>query len=274
MRKPQRRKPTTSHQIDVMMPLRKLPVLALFLTLGICVPIACGTADAAEVRNVVILHDAFADGSGWRDVAAILGRHGLNVTVVQEPITSLADDVAATRRVLDQQRGPVILVGHSYGGMVITEAGRHDAVAGLVYVAVLEPDRGESLIGLAKASPPAGHGIRETADGQFLYLDPAAFHTDFAADLPTRQSDFMARAQVYAAKVAFAAPVGEPAWRGKPSWAVVATQDRSINPDLERSEARRAASRVSEIIASHAVYVSQPERVAAVIEIAARSAQP
>ena len=242
------------------------------LALAVAAGATATTARAAPVRNVVIVHGALADGSGWRPVAEILGARGLNVTVVQQPITSLAEDVAATRRVLDLQQGPTILVGHSYGGMVITEAGHHEAVAGLVYVAAFQPDRGESLAGLASATPPAGQGIRETKDGQYLYLDPAAFHADFAADLPRAEADFLGRSQVFAAKAAFTAAAGDPAWRGKRSWAVVATEDRSINPELERRMAGRAGSTVTEIAASHAVFASQPEKVAAVIEAAAREA--
>ncbi|MBP0495137.1 alpha/beta fold hydrolase [Pararoseomonas indoligenes] len=256
-----------------MMNRRHVTALALAIAAG-AVATAAGpsAAEAAEVRNVVIVHGALADGSGWRRVAEILLARGLNVTVVQQPITSLADDVATTRRVLDLQQGPTLLVGHSYGGMVITEAGHHAAVVGLVYGAAFQPDRGESLAGLAGATPPAGQGIRETGDGQYLYLDPAAFHADFAADLPREETAFLARSQVFAAKAAFTATAGEPAWRGKRSWAVVATEDRSINPELERRMARRAGSAVTEIAASHAVFASQPERVAAVIEDAAREA--
>jgi pimeloyl-ACP methyl ester carboxylesterase len=227
-------------------------------------------AQAAEVKNIVIVHGALADGSSWRKTTDILEDRGFNVIIVQEPITSLADDIAATNRVLDLQDGPALLVGHSYGGMVITEAGHNPNVAGLVYVAAFEPDKGESLIGLA-SSKPAGGGmnIRETKDGQYLYLDPAAFANDFAADLPKDEAAFLARSQVFASKQAFSTKSGDPAWKTKKSWAVVATEDRSINPDLEREMAKRAGSLVTEIKASHAVFASQPEKVADVIETAA-----
>jgi pimeloyl-ACP methyl ester carboxylesterase len=252
-----------------MMRRRHLAFLALALTAGATVT----TARAAIVRNVVIVHGALADGSGWRRVAGLLGARGLNVTVVQQPMTSLAEDVAATRRVLDLQQGPTILVGHSYGGMVVTEAGHHPSVVGLVYVAAFQPEKGESVVSLVSGTPPAGQGIRETKDGQYLYLDPAAFYTDFAADLPRAETEFLARSQVFAAKAAFTAAAGEPAWRGKRSRAVVAIGDRSINPELERRMARRAGSTVTEIDGSHAVFASQPEKVAAVIEAAARESE-
>lgn len=227
---------------------------------------------AAEIKNIVIVHGALADGSGWRKATEILEKHGFKVSIVQEPITSLADDVAATNRVLDLQSGPSLLVGHSYGGMVITEAGNRPDVAGLVYVAAFQPDKGESLIGLASSKPAGSMNIRETKDGQYLYLDPATFAADFAADLPKDEADFMAKSQVFASKAAFTAKISDPAWRAKKSWSIVATQDRSINPELERDMAKRAGSDVTEIKSSHAVFASQPEKVAAIIEKAARDA--
>lgn len=231
---------------------------------------AAFAAHAAEVKNIVVVHGALADGSGWKKATEILEKRGFNVTVVQQPITSLADDVAATNRVLSMQDGPTLLVGHSYGGIVITEAGNNEKVAGLVYVAAFQPDKGESLLSLATSKPSSGMNIRETPDGQYLYLDPAAFANDFAADLPKDETAFMARSQVFAAKQTFSAKVGDPAWKAKKSWSIVATQDRSINPDLERDMAKRAGSQVTEIAASHAVFASQPEKVADVIEAAAR----
>jgi pimeloyl-ACP methyl ester carboxylesterase len=228
-------------------------------------------AQAAEVKNIVIVHGALADGSGWRKATEILVDRGFNVTIVQEPITSLADDVAATNRVLDLQDGPSLLVGHSYGGMVITEAGNNPHVAGLVYVAAFQPEKGESLFDLASSKPAGGMNIRETKDGKYLYLDPAAFADDTAGDLPKNDADFLARSQVFAAKQAFAAKIGEPAWKTRKSWTVVATHDRSINPDLERDMARRSGSNVTEIAASHAIFASQPEKVADVIEKAAKA---
>ncbi|MBX4867714.1 alpha/beta hydrolase [Rhizobium bangladeshense] len=229
-------------------------------------------AEAAAVKNIVIVHGALADGSGWRKATEILEKRGFNVIIVQEPLTSLDDDVAATKRVLDLQTGPVLLVGHSYGGMVITEAGNDPAVAGLVYVAAFQPDKGESLLNLASSKPASSMDIKETKDGKYLYLDPGAFAAAFAADLPKAEADFLARSQVFASKQAFSAKIGEPAWRTKPSWSIIATEDRSINPELERDMAKRAGSEVAEIRASHAVFASQPEKVADVIEKAATKA--
>ncbi len=243
------------------------------LALAFATSVVAYAAEAAEVKNIVIVHGALADGSGWRKATDILENRGFNVTIVQEPITSLADDVAATNRVLDLQDGPTLLVGHSYGGMVITEAGRNAHVAGLVYVAAFQPDKGESLLSLASSKPAGGMNIRETKDGQYLYLDPAAFANDFAADLPKSEAAFLAKSQVFAAKQAFAAKIGDdPAWKSKKSWSVVAIDDRSINPELERDMAKRAGSTVTEIKASHAVFASQPDKVAAVIEAAAHAA--
>ncbi|WP_210529512.1 alpha/beta fold hydrolase [Rubellimicrobium arenae] len=225
-------------------------------------------ARAEPIRNVVIAHGALADGSGWRKVHDLLTAKGFAVTVVQPPMTSLEDDVKATRRILDMQDGPSILVGHSYGGMIVTEAGRADNVAGIVYVAAFQPDAGETLLDLAGRMPAATTGITATPDG-FLYLDPTVFAADFAGDLPREEAEFMARSQVFPAAAAFGTPVGEPAWRSKPSWALIATEDRAINPDLMRTMAERAGSTVVEVAASHAVFASQPEAVAHLIEEAA-----
>lgn len=247
---------------------RIIPTLAL----AFATSVVAFAAQAADIKNIVIVHGAFADGSGWRQASDILERRGFNVTVVQEPLTSLAADVEATNRVLDLQDGPTLLVGHSYGGMVISEAGHHKKVEGLVYVAAFQPDKGENLATLAGSKPPAAMSIKETTDGKYLYLDPTAFAADFAADLPKAEAAFAAKSQVFAAKEVFTAKSGDPAWRTKKSWAVVATEDRAINPDLERSMAKRAGSQVSEIKASHAVFASQAEKVAKIIETAAKDA--
>jgi len=240
--------------------------------LALATSVIAFAAHAADVKNIVIVHGALADGSGWRKATEVLEKRGFNVTIVQEPITSLSDDIAMTNRVLDLQDGPTLLVGHSYGGMVITEAGHNQNVAGLVYVAAFQPDKGENLLSLASSMPAGGMNTRETKDGQYLYLDPAAFANDFAADLPKDEAAFLAKSQVFASKEAFSAKVGDPAWKTKRSWSIVATEDRSINPDLERQMAKRAGSDVTEIKASHAVFASQPEKVALVIEKAAREA--
>jgi pimeloyl-ACP methyl ester carboxylesterase len=231
---------------------------------------AIAPARAEPVKNIVLVHGAFADGSGWRDVASILVKDGYTVSVVQEPLTSLADDVAATKRVLEMQQGPTLLVGHSYGGVVITEAGNAPNVVGLVYIAAFIPDNGESAVSLLSSAPTANNDMRATKD-DFLYLDPAAFPTDFAADLAPAQANFMAHSQQMLAKAAGGAPVTAAAWHQKKSWALIVTRDHNINPDLERSMAKRAGSETIEIPASHAAYVSKPEDVARLIERAAKA---
>jgi pimeloyl-ACP methyl ester carboxylesterase len=228
--------------------------------------------DTPRVRNIVLVHGAWADGSGWKGVYDILVKDGYNVTLVQEPETSFKDDVAATKRVLAQQDGQCILVAHSYGGAVITEAGTDPSVAGLVYIAAHMPDAGENEADDGKRFPSdlsKSTAIKKTADG-FTYLDPAQFHEYFAADLSAEQAAFMARSQVLNAADNFKAVITTPAWRSKPSWMLVATKDRTINPDLERWYATRANSHSVEVKgASHAVYVSQPKAVADLIEQAA-----
>jgi pimeloyl-ACP methyl ester carboxylesterase len=228
-------------------------------------------AHAAPVKNIVLVHGFFADGSGWQGVADILTRDGFNVVVVQQPETSLADDVQATTRAIDAVQGSSILVGHSYGGMVITAAGNHAGVAGLVYVAAFQPDEGESLLDLVRKMPPASDAIKATSD-KHLYFDPALFHADFAADLPAATAKFMAISQVMPAVQAASAPVARSAWKSKPSWAIVSTEDRTVNPELERFMARRAGSKIVEIKGSHVAFIARPEEVARVIEQAASAA--
>lgn len=234
---------------------------------------ATGSASQAQtvpapVRNIVLVHGAFADGSGWKAVSDILARDGYHVSIVQQPETSLEEDVAATNRVIDRQDGPVVLVGHSYGGVIITEAGNNPHVKVLVYVAAFQPDAGESLGSLGASLPPASTAVAPTPDG-FLFIAPTAYHADFAADLPAAQAEWMARSQVPLSIRAASTPVTTPAWRGKPSYAVVATQDRSVNPELQRRMYRRSGAKTTEIPGSHAIYISQPAEVAAVIEKAA-----
>jgi pimeloyl-ACP methyl ester carboxylesterase len=240
--------------------------LATLLLLG-------GAATAAPVKNIVLVHGAWVDGSGWKAVYEILTRDGYHVSVVQEPLTSLEDDVAATRRILDRQSGPCILVAHSYGGTVITEAGNNPHVAGLVYIAAHEPDTGETEASNGKRFPSATSktkAMEKTSDG-FTFLNPADFPEDFAADLPREQADFEAHSQMLTAAQVFTTPVTAPAWKVKPSWALVATADKIINPDLERMYAARAHSHKVEVEgASHSVYQSHPKEVAALIEEAAR----
>lgn len=238
------------------------------LALAFASSVIAFAAHAADVKNIVIVRGAFTDGSGWRKATEILERRGFHVTIVQQPITSLADDVAATKRILDLQDGPSLLVGHSYGGMVITEAGNRPDVAGLVYVAAFQPNKGESLFDLASSKPPAGKKIKETMDGKYLYLDPHAFADDFAADLPEAEANFMARSQVFASKEAFAAKVGDPAWKTKMSWSIIATEDRSIRTSSGKWRSV-PASTVTEIKSSHAVFASHPQEVADIIANAA-----
>jgi pimeloyl-ACP methyl ester carboxylesterase len=220
------------------------------------------------------VHGAWADGSGWKDVYEILVKDGYNVSVVQEPETSFKDDVAATKRVLALQDGPSILVAHSYGGSVITEAGTGPSVVGLVYVAAHMPDGGENEGDDGKRFPSdlaKSGAIKKTPDG-FTYIDPAQFHELFAADLPADRAAFMARSQVLNFADNFSATITTAAWRTKPSWMIVSGSDRTINPDLERWYAKRAGSHTVEVAgASHCVYVSHPKQVADVIESAARA---
>ncbi len=227
-------------------------------------------AHAAQIKNVVIVHGALADGSGWRKVYDLLTAKGYKVTIVQPPMTSLQDDVDATKRILNLQDGPSILVGHSYGGMVITEAGTADNVAGLVYIAAFQPDAGETLLSLAGTKPAATTGILATSD-EFLYLDPKVYAADFAADLPKADAEFMAHSQVFPAKASFDTKIKQPAWKGKKSWALIAAEDRAIHPDLLRTMAKRAGSKPVEVKASHAVFMSQPKAVADLIEEAAKT---
>ena len=251
---------------------QSLSILLLLLT--------CGALSAEDgqhpIRNIVLVHGAWADGSGWKGVHDILVKDGYNVSIVQEPETSFKEDVVAAKRVLAQQDGPCILVGHSYGGAVITEAGTGPSVAGLVYVAAHMPDAGENEADVGKRFPSdlsKSNAIKKTADG-FTYLDPTQFHEYFAADLSAEQAAFMARSQVLNKADNFKAVITTAAWRSKPSWMLVATKDRTINPDLERWYATRANSRRIEVSgASHSVYVSRPKEVAALIEEAASHAQ-
>ena len=225
---------------------------------------------ASGIKNVVLVHGAFADGSGWEAVANILMKDEYTVSVVQHPETSFAEDVRFTKAEIDRQSGPVILVGHSYGGAVITEAGNDPKVAALVYISAFAPDAGESAASLEQAVPPAGKGIKETADG-YLYIDPAFFAADFCADIPPAKAEFMAKSQVLFSKDSFTSPVSSPAWKSKPSWYLVATQDRAINPENERKMAKRANAKAIEVSSSHAAYISHPKESARLIEEAATS---
>jgi pimeloyl-ACP methyl ester carboxylesterase len=219
---------------------------------------------------IVLVHGALIDGSSWRGVYDVLTRDGYRVSIVQQPLTGFDEDVAATKRVIDQQDGPVILVGHSYGGSIITVAGSDPKVKALVYVAALQPDVGETSAEVAPPMPPASNDFKPTKDG-FVFLDPAKFAIDFGADLPKAQAEFMASSQVPVSGAAFNAKLTVAAWRDKPSYAIIATQDRALNPELARWMAKRAGSKVTMVQASHAVHISHPRAVARVIEIAARA---
>ena len=226
-----------------------------------------------DVRNVVLVHGGFVDGSGWRGVYDLLTADGFNVSVVQNQTLSLDSDVETTTNVLDQQDGPAILVGHSYGGAVITEAGRHDRVAGLVYITAFAPDKGESVSTLI-ADPPPGAPvppILPPTDG-FLFLDPEKFAESFAADLPAADAAFMADSQVPWGVEALNGTVSDPAWRSKPNWYLIATDDRMIPPPAQRAMSERAGATVAEQAGSHSIYVSQPRATAELIKQAARRA--
>ena len=222
------------------------------------------------IKNVVLVHGAFADGSGWEAVFNILKKDGYTVAVVQHPETSYAEDVKFAKAVIDRQSGPVILVGHSYGGAVITEAGNHPRVAALVYIAAFALDSGESCATIEQGLPPATKGIKATDDGYF-YIDPAVFHADFAADLPEAKTTFMAESQVLISADSFTHKVATPAWKTKPTWYMVATEDRSINPDQERMMAKRMNAKTIEVNSSHVAYMSHPKETAKLIEEAATS---
>jgi pimeloyl-ACP methyl ester carboxylesterase len=222
------------------------------------------------VPNVVLVHGGFVDGSGWQGVYDLLKADGFNVSVVQNQTISLAGDVATTHAALDQLDGPAILVGHSYGGAVISEAGRHERVAGLVYIAAFAPDAGESVNTLI-ADPPPGAPvppILPPVDG-FLFLDREKFAAAFAADLPAGQAAFMADSQVPWNVDALGGVVSEPAWRSKPSWYLLATDDHMIPPPAQRAMSERAGATVVEAPGSHAIYVSRPDAVADLIKVAA-----
>lgn len=223
------------------------------------------------MKNVVLVHGGFVDGAGWESVYKTLKRDGYNVSIVQNPTISLEDDVAATKRVLATQDGPAILVGHSYGGAVITEAGNDPKVAALVYISAFAPDKGESVESLIK-DPPAGAPVPPILPPQdgYLSLDKTKFSAAFAADVDEEKAAFMADSQVPWGVDALSGTISEPAWRKKPTWYLVATEDKMIPPAAQRSMSKRAGATVTEVKASHAIYVSQPDAVVELIEQAAK----
>jgi pimeloyl-ACP methyl ester carboxylesterase len=225
-----------------------------------------------QVKNVVLVHGAFADGSGWEAVANILKRDGYTVSVAQPPETSYADDQKCTKAAIDAMEGPVVLVGHSYGGSIITEAGNHPKVVALVYIAAFALDEGESCASIEQAVPPASTAIKMDGNGNWL-IDQEQFAADFAADIPPEKAWFMAISQVPISTDSFTHKVVKPAWKSKPSWYMVSAADRSINPEQERMMARRAGARTVEVNASHVAYISHPQETAELIEEAAASGE-
>ncbi|QEM13917.1 alpha/beta hydrolase [Mucilaginibacter rubeus] len=243
-------------------------VLALATVLGFK-----SSVQAQAVKNVVLVHGAFADGSGYKALFNELTKKGYNVTVVQNPLSSLEDDVKAVTVALDKQDGPAILVGHSWGGAVITEAGNHPKVAALVYIAAFQPDKGESALQWLQTAPPAPeNGVLAPDDKGIVYYDKAKFHAGFCADISKEEADFMYASQGAFYAKGFVTPITNPAWRNKPAYGIVATEDKSINPDIERAMYKRSNTIITEIKGSHVVFMSQPKAVAAVIIKAAENA--
>jgi len=245
-------------------------MLAATLTIGALHSTRAESASKSGIKNVVLVHGAFADGSGWEAVAKILKKDGYTVSVAQPPETSYADDQKYTKAAIDAMGGPVVLVGHSYGGSIVTEAGNDPNVAALVYIAAFALDEGESCASIEQALPPAANAFKSDSNGNW-WVDQAKFADAFAADLPPEESWFMAVSQVPISTDSFTHKVTSPAWKTKPSWYMVATEDRSINPDQERMMAKRANAKAIEVKSSHVAYISRPKETAKLIEEAATS---
>jgi pimeloyl-ACP methyl ester carboxylesterase len=244
-------------------------IIAVLLTGSIQKVVA---APPTGIKNILLVHGAFADGSGWEAVAKVLAKDGYTVSVLQEPETSYADDQKYAKAALDAMDGPVVLVGHSYGGSVITEAGNHPKVAALVYIAAFALDEGESCASIEQALPQASKAFKPDSNGNW-WIEQAHFAADFAADIPPEKAAFMAISQVPISTDAFTHKVTNPAWKTKPTWYMVATADRSINPDQERMMAKRAHAKTVEMTgSSHVAYMSHPKEAAKLIEEAATSA--
>ena len=249
-------------------------VLAIMtIMLGIGENTMAQSKSTTVVKNIILVHGGLVDGSGWEGVYNVLKKDGYTVTIVQNPTISLADDVAVTKRAIALQNGPVILVGHSYGGAVITEAGNDPKVAGLVYIAAFALDKGESVSSLIKDPPPGAPvpPILPPVDG-FLLLDKAKFPASFAGDVSPEKAEFMADSQVPWGVDALGGTISEAAWKAKPTWYLLTTEDRMLPPDAQRLMSKRAGATVVEVKSSHAVYVSHPQAVAHIIEEAARGA--
>jgi pimeloyl-ACP methyl ester carboxylesterase len=229
-------------------------------------------SNAQAVKNVVLVHGAFADGSGYKGLYNVLTKKGYKVTVVQNPLTSLEDDASAVKLALDKQDGPTILAGHSWGGAVITEAGNHPNVAALVYIAAFQPDNGETALDWFQTMPPAPeNGVMDPDEKGIVYYDKDKFHAGFCGDLSKEEADFMYASHGAFNVKCFVTPITNAAWKSKPSFAVVATDDKSIVPDIQRNMYRRSNTKMTEVKGSHAVYISQPEKVGAVIVEAAKT---
>ena len=227
----------------------------------------------APIKNVVLVHGAFADGSGYKALYMALTKKGYRVTVVQNPLTSLEDDVAATNEVLDKQDGPTILAGHSWGGAVITEAGNHPKVDALVYIAAFQPDNGESALQWLQTAPPAPeNGVLPPDDKGIVYYDEAKYHSGFCADISKEEAEFMFASQGAFYAKGFVTPITNAAWRDKPTYGLVATEDKSIAPEIQRNMYKRSNTKVAEVKGSHVIYMSQPDAVAEVIIDAAVNA--
>lgn len=223
------------------------------------------------IKNVVLVHGAFADGSGWQALWAILTKKGYTVTIVQNPLTSLGDDVAAAKLILDRQDGPTVLVGHSWGGAVISEAGNHPKVASLVYVAAFQPDTGETALQWFQTAPPAPeNGVLPPNDQGVVIYSKEKYHAGFCADVPKDLADFMYASQGSFFGKCFVDPIPHAAWRDKPTFGCIATEDKSINPDIQRAMYKRSNTKAVEVKGSHVIFMSQPDAVAKVVEEAAK----
>lgn len=249
---------------------RSMNFFALAITL-FTILFSAGFANAQSIKNVVLVHGAFADGSGWKALYENLTKKGYNVSIVQNPLTSLEDDVAATKLILDKQDGPVVLVGHSWGGAVITEAGNHPKVASLVYVAAFQPDNGETALQWFQTAPPAAeNGVLPPDEKGIVYYDKAKYHAGFCADIPKAEAEFMYASQGSFYGKCFATPITHAAWRDKPTFACIATEDKSIAPDIQRAMYKRSNTKTTEVKGSHVIFMSQPDAVAKMIQTASK----
>lgn len=249
----------------------KSSVVAATMTLSTAIA-AVTDANSQTIKNVVLVHGAFADGSGYKGLYDELTKKGYHVTIVQNPLTSLEDDVAAVELALDKQDGPAILAGHSWGGAVITQAGNHSKVAALIYIAAFQPDNGESALQWLQTAPPAPeNGVLPPDEKGIVYYDKDKYHAGFCADISKKESDFMYASQGAFYAKGFITPITNAAWRKKPAFGIVATDDKSIAPSIQRTMYSRSNTKVTEIKGSHAVYISQPAKVAAVIIEAAKN---